>query len=224
MNDKQGCSNYDRDYAKDHEKDNPEFYPEFKEVLKLYTPIPNEKVLEIGCNTGEFCWLLYNKYNIVPLGVDINPEAIEIAKENYPQINFQVMDLFEVKGKYDVVYMQHVIEHVKKPEKAFLKIKSLLNPGGKLIITCPNNWAYITKLICWIMKEKFCYDPTHVSEFDPKELSQIVLDAGFNQLKVKSRPGFPFVHRISTKLQYMIPMYLFGDVIFLMAEKPIKHG
>lgn len=220
MKDKKGVDNYNLEYAKDHEKDNPEFFGEFKEVLKLYSPFPKEKVLEIGCNTGEFCWLLEEKYKVVPTGIDINEKAIEIAKKKYPHINFYVKDLFDMSGKYDVIYLQHVIEHIKEPDKAFLKINHLLNPGGKLIITCPNNWAYVTKLICWIRNEKFCYDPTHIYEFNPQELSQLVTDAGFNKLKVKTRPGFPFVQRISINLQYKIPMYLFGDVIYILAEKP----
>ena len=215
-------NDYNLDYARGHEKLNPEVFGEFKVVMKLYTPQPNEKVLEIGCNTGEFCWLLKNKFNVEPEGVDINSEAILIAKEKYPQLNLHVADFFELKGKYDVVYMQHVIEHIKNPEKAFLKLKKLLNPGGKLIITCPNKWAYTSKAICWIRGEKFCYDPTHVSEFNPKELSKLVQHAGFNLLKIKTRPGFPFIHRISMKIHYMVPSYLFGDFIFLIAEKPGK--
>lgn len=213
---------YNLDYAVDHQKDNPEFFGEFIEVLKLYSPVPNEKVLEIGCNTGEFCWLLKKNYHVKPTGIDVNYQAIKIAKEKYSSINFMVMDFFELKGEYDVIYMQQVIEHLKNPEKALLKLMDLLKPGGKLILTCPNNWAYVSKLICWIMNKKFCYDPTHVNEFNPKELSALVKKAGFEILKIHTRPGFPFVHRISADLEYRIPMYLFGDVIFLLAEKPLN--
>lgn len=211
---------YNLDYAMDHQKESPEIFGEFKEVLKLYSPIRNEKVLEIGCNTGEFSWLLNKNYNISIDGIDINAHAIEIAKKKYPDINFRVMDFFDLEGEYDVIYMQHVIEHIENPEKALLKLKSLLKSGGKLILTCPNNWAYVSKSICWLMNKKFCYDPTHIHEFNPKELVSIVEEAGFNRLKLLTRPGFPFVHRISTDLQYKMPMYLFGDVIFILAERP----
>jgi 2-polyprenyl-3-methyl-5-hydroxy-6-metoxy-1,4-benzoquinol methylase len=163
---------YGLDYAKDHEKDNPIVNSEFNEIFKLYTPRKNEKLLEIGCNTGEFCWLLEQKYDILPDGIDINAEAIKIAKEKYPNLNFQVMNLFDLDKKYDVIYMQHVIEHLKSSKKAILKLNDLLNPGGKLIISCPNNWAYTSKLMCGLKKQQFYYDPTHVHEFNPDELSK----------------------------------------------------
>ena len=214
-------SEYNLEYAKGHEKKNPLTYGEFKEVIKLYIPSQNEKVLEIGCNTGEFCGILKEKYNLDPEGIDINEEAIKIARMKYPSIKFHVSDFFDLVESYDVIYLQQVIEHLKEPEKAFLKLYDLLNPGGKIIITCPNKWAYISKIICRIKNEKFCFDPTHVSEFNPKELSHLIKKAGFNILKVKTRPGFPFIFRISITLHYMIPSYIFGDFIFLLGEKTI---
>lgn len=213
-------NDYNLDYAVDHQKESPELFGEFKEVLKLYSPVSKEKVLEVGCNTGEFCWLLDKNYDVVVEGIDINAHAIEIAKLNYPDIKFRVMDFFDLEGQYDVIYMQQVIEHIENPDKALIKLKSLLKSGGKLILTCPNHWAYVSKSISWLMNKKFCYDPTHVHEFNPKELVSIVEDSGFKKLKLLTRPGFPFVHSISVDLQYKMPMYLFGDVIFVLAENP----
>jgi len=214
---------YNLDYAKDHEKENPDIDEEFRAILKIYTPDTTKTVLEIGCNTGEFCYLLKNKYNLKPEGIDINVEAIKIAKKKYKDINFKVENFFNHDGKYDIIYMQHVIEHIENPEKAFLKLKQLLNPEGKLIISCPNKWAYPTKLVCWIMKKKFSYDPTHVFEFNPKELSQMIEETGFNKLKVETKPFYriPIIYRISRKIQSTIPNYhLYGDSIFILAEKP----
>lgn len=221
---KERWNSYNSQYAKDHEKKSPEVDWEFKKILKLYKPSSKDKILEIGCNTGEFCWLLKKKYGVNPEGVDINAAAISIATKKYPDIKFQVKDLFEVNDNYDVIYMQHVIEHLDEPEKALIKLKSLLNPGGKLIVTCPNNWAHITKLVCQIKRRKFCYDPTHVSEFNPLELSKIIRISGYNVLKIITMPlGIPFLYRISPSLHYSMPAYLFGDFIFILAERNSKN-
>jgi hypothetical protein len=38
--------------------------------------------------------------------------------------------------------------------------------------------------------------------------------------KIKTKPmGIPFIYRISISLQYIIPCYMFGDFIFVLAEK-----
>ena len=211
---------YDLDYAKDHEKKNPDTYGEFNQIFKLYKPKPKDKILEIGCNTGEFCYLLKKRFNILPKGIDINSEAIRIANEKYPQMDFQVKDFLDLEGKYDVIFMQHVIEHLKEPKNALIKLRDLLNPQGKLIITCPNSWAYPSKFFCWIRKMKFCYDPTHVSEFNPKMLSKIVKEAGFHELKVITKPlGIPQLYKISSRIQYGVPSYMLGDFIFILVEK-----
>lgn len=156
----------------------------------------------------------------MPKGIDINNEAIKIANLKYPEINFEVKDFFDLNEKYDVIYMQHVIEHLE-PKKAFKKLNNLLNHGGKLIITCPNGWAYTSKFFCWLRKIKFCYDPTHVSEFNPHDLSKLIRHTGFNQLKLVTKPmGIPGIYRISSTFQYSIPSSIFGDFIFVLAEKP----
>jgi len=216
---KKRWDSYNLNYALDHQKINPEEYFEFKEVLKLYNPKSEDSIIEIGCNTGEFCYLLKKKFNVNPLGVDINKDAIKIALDNYPDIDFQVKDIFEVEGKYDVIYMQHVIEHIKEPENALIKLKEILKPNGKIIISCPNNWAYSTKLICLIYKKEFFYDPSHVSEFDPVSLSDIIKKSGLKKIKITTKPlGIPFIYRFLPNLQYSLPAYLFGDIIFVLAQ------
>jgi len=219
MEDKQ-LKTYNLDYAKDHEKKDPENHLEFIEILKLYQPKADDKILEIGCNTGEFCWLLQKKFNVEPLGIDINENAIKIAREKYPEIHFEVKNFFEIEGDYDLIYLQHVIEHITDPGRAFNKLKGLLKDEGNLVVTCPNKWAYPTKLICKINRTRFCYDPTHVAEFDPLYLSKIIEKEGFKLLNVITKPlGIPFMCRICPELQYSIPAYYLGDFIFILAEK-----
>lgn len=221
MNEEKNEDAYNLEYAKGHEKKNPNDYWEFKAILDLYEPQFTDKILEIGCNTGEFCNLLKEKYNTNICGIDINPNAIEIAVDKYSNVNFQTKDIFELKDeRYDVIYMQHVIEHLQEPEKALIKLKKdNLNEGGKLIITCPNKWAYLLKVYAWCKKTKFCYDPTHVTEFSPLTLSNLLKNTGYQKIKMFTKPlGVPFVSRISSDLYYDLPSWLFGGHIFLLCQ------
>lgn len=213
-------NDYNVEYAKDHEKKNPHDYWEFKAIFDLYEPKSTDKILEIGCNTGEFCNLLKERYNNKIYGIDINNNAIKMAIDKYPNLNFQNKDIFELKERYDIIYMQHVIEHLKEPEKALIKLrKDNLNCGGKLIITCPNKWAYFLKVYAWRKKTKFCYDPTHVTEFSPLTLSKLIKNAGYKKLKMFTKPlGFPFSYLISPDLYYSLPSWVFGGHIFLLCQ------
>lgn len=211
---------YNLDYAKDHEKKNPGDHWEFKAIFKLYKPKSADKILEIGCNTGEFCNLIKEKYNSEVYGIDINKDAINVAIDKYPNLNFEAMDLFDIKGKYDVIYMQHVIEHIEEPEKALIKLKrDNLNKNGKLIISCPNKWAYLLKLSLWLKGDKFCYDPTHFHEFSPLVLSKILKNSGYSKIKIFTKPlGLPFVFKFSSNLYYSFPAGVFGANIFLVSQ------
>ncbi|HOI71137.1 MAG TPA: class I SAM-dependent methyltransferase [Methanobacterium sp.] len=218
-------NHYDSNYALDHQKEDPENYWEFQQILKLHTPSYNDKILEIGSNTGEFCHLLKEKFNVNPVGIDINSFAVSIAKKNYPELNFHIQNLFDIKGKFDLIYMQHVIEHIENPVIALKNLKNNLNDEGKLILSCPNKWAYPNKLICWIQRERFCYDPTHYHEFSPQSLTKTVTEAGYKPIKLLTKAlPIPLLNRISPKIYYSIPSYLFGAFIFLKIEKNNNIG
>lgn len=66
-------------------------------------------VLDVGCYTG----LLYH-YLGKPegyTGIDVWPEAINVAKEFAPEADFRVADAFEFDGRYDVLWCSQIIWH-----------------------------------------------------------------------------------------------------------------
>lgn len=97
------------------------------------------KALEIGCATGEFCYVL-DKRGLKVLGVDISNSAILEAKRRYPNIDFfvgSVEDLPE-KEKFDYIFAFEVIEHVLSPTEFFKTIKRLLSKDGIFVLSTPN--------------------------------------------------------------------------------------
>ncbi|MDP2836339.1 MAG: class I SAM-dependent methyltransferase [Methanobacteriaceae archaeon] len=219
-NKKKRWANYNYDYAIDHQKKEPEKWWEFNEIFALYEPKKNENVLEIGCNTGEFCFLLKKKFNVDPTGIDINEDAITLAKKQYPDINFEVRNFKEVSGNYDVIYMLHLIEHLEDPLSNIIELNRLLKKNGKIIIVCPNKWAYILKFICLMQRTKFCYDPTHLFEFSPLSLKNLILSAGYKKIKIHTKPlGVPYISRFSNNLYYNFPSSFIGGHIFALVEK-----
>lgn len=106
---------------------------------------PELSVLEIGCGEGG---------NLLPFleegcsritGVDISGSKIGNAIRFYEsvpggeKVEFIAADIYDCgeTGKYDLVMMRDVLEHIHDQEKFISFVKNLLAPGGMLFIAFP---------------------------------------------------------------------------------------
>lgn len=122
--------------AKDYDfykKKNEYYYRNLKSLLtKLITR--NKNVLEVGCGTGDLISFINPKKGY---GMDLSTEMIKIAKNKHKGKNI-VFSTKYPKGRYDVVFMSDVIEHLEDPKKVFEKISSLLKKKGVFVNTMAN--------------------------------------------------------------------------------------
>ncbi len=104
------------------------------------------RVLEIGCGEGG---------NLSPfidlgceiIGIDLNSKQIENAKlflnENYDTSNTQLLNAniydinYEEIGKFDIIFLRDVIEHIPDQDKFMKHLKSFINPNGVIFFGFP---------------------------------------------------------------------------------------
>ncbi|MBO8242406.1 class I SAM-dependent methyltransferase [Prochlorococcus marinus XMU1410] len=106
-----------------HEEDSPHKWRNFKSCLKISNKNKKIKlssiksVCEIGCGTGGILNQLQNSNLIKCIqrieGWDINPGAIDLAKQKYPRIKFINEDLFKTDNNYDLMICADVFEHIE---------------------------------------------------------------------------------------------------------------
>jgi glycosyltransferase involved in cell wall biosynthesis/ubiquinone/menaquinone biosynthesis C-methylase UbiE len=107
------------------------------EMKKLDT---SKTVLDIGS------WIGGVSNEVYKLGFkditcfEIGREVIKVGKSKYPHLKWIQGDIesYEFKDKYDIVLMMEILEHLVDPEAAIKKALSLLNDGGTLILTVPD--------------------------------------------------------------------------------------
>jgi amidase len=63
-------------------------------------------------------------------GIDINKDAIQIARKRHKDIHFEDGDITTIKGKYDIITLIEVIEHIKDVNKLILLLKDSLKKDG----------------------------------------------------------------------------------------------
>lgn len=168
------------------------------QLINHYTN-QEKKLLDIGCGTGEFLIHAKNK-NWETVGVEVNNQARQKAS-NKKIDTFKSLDNLN-NQKFDVITLWHVLEHLPNLEDQILKIKSLLEKNGTLIIAVPNYKSYDAK---YYKQFWAAYDtPRHLWHFSQKAIKTIFAE---KNLIVKDT----------------LPMYFDSYYVSLLSEK-YKNG
>ena len=126
---------------------------EFVESIKKISS--EEKMLDIGCATGNLTELLGEKTrNIV--GIDLDKELLKEAKDKHPNLNFENMNMLEVNEKFEensfdrVVSFGNTLVHLdsrEEVEEFFQKVYKTLKFNGFFIVQIINYNRIIEKNI-----------------------------------------------------------------------------
>ena len=104
----------------------------------------SQRILNVGCGSGELCFLLAQQGHLV-VGIDPAEEYISMAsaqagERSLSNCSFIVSDLkgiFNTQQQYDVVFSTDVVEHISDDVQAIEQLTALVKPGGNLFITVP---------------------------------------------------------------------------------------
>ncbi len=139
----------------------------------------HDKVLDVGCGTGNFSVLCPGKY----YGIDTNPCAVEDAARLGRNVRIGFVHE-EPSDLYDVVTVFQVLEHVENPESFIKACINCLRPGGRLIISTPN----MDGVMGWTTNDILNYPPHHMSWWSPSSLQLIVKDFGCEPIRIWEQP------------------------------------
>ena len=152
---------------------------EFVESIKKINS--KEKMLDIGCATGNLTELLGEKTRNI-IGIDLDKELLKEAKDKHPNLNFENMNMLEINEKFEensferVVSFGNTLVHLdsrEEVEEFFQKVYKTLKFNGFFIVQIINYNRIIEKNIKNLPtidneKVKFVRD----YEYDKKNFSQ----------------------------------------------------
>ncbi len=100
-------------------------------------------ILDLGCGTGGLLPLVPDRSRYV--GVDMQESALRRLRGRFPDCRTHQADLTDprslraaVRSRFDTITLLAVIEHLEEPLTLLKGLDGLLNPGGRLLITCPS--------------------------------------------------------------------------------------
>jgi len=103
-------------------------------VVELLRPQPGEKVIDLGCGTGDLTYEL-TRLGADCIGIDQSPEMTERAKRKYPSLTFVTADghEFHLEEQADAVFSNAALHWMKRPEQVIQSVRHALRDGGRFV-------------------------------------------------------------------------------------------
>ena len=106
-----------------------------RDLVGMLAPKKNERILDIGCGTGNLTAEIAALCGEIT-GVDSSPQMIEQARLNYPQIDFQLIDVRELpfEALYDALFSNAALHWIRDAECAANAMVRALKPRGRMVL------------------------------------------------------------------------------------------
>lgn len=184
----------------DYDKDKEPMVPTFEKYLaRIAALAQGNTLLDVGAATGFFLHLA-REHGFDVYGVEISPFAAARAREKgIRMITGTLADLPE-SPRFNVITMLDVIEHVKEPREELLRVCSLLEKDGVVIINTPDIGSVYARLMG--RRWHLIVPPEHLYYFNRKNIQTLLQECGFEVVSI-STVGKRFTLQYIFKMLYM---------------------
>ena len=154
-------------------------------ILRRHAQGP--RLLDIGFGAG-FLLRMARAYGFQVYGIESSHALTEELK---PLLGRRLIEMHLSEedlpwGSFDVIAMNHVIEHIAEPRNLLPKIAKALNPDGMLFIAVPDSGSLQFKIFG---KNWDAVNPVaHYQFFNESSLTRLLHDSGFEPIKRVQMP------------------------------------
>ncbi|MFC7678062.1 class I SAM-dependent methyltransferase [Paenibacillus sp. GCM10028914] len=138
-----------------------------KGLLELLAPHQGERILDLGCGTGDLASEIAASGAIV-VGMDFSEEMISTAKEKYPEITFLTGngENFTTDTVFDAVFSNAALHWMTNAAEVASSVYRALKPGGRFIAEFGGrgNIETIVEAIYKVLSSHYSQD---VSKYNP---------------------------------------------------------
>lgn len=111
---------------------------DLKYVEQFSNRLPGRRVIDLGCGTGTIAAYLTQR-GFEVLGIDYSENMLRIARNNYPEMQFQNMNILDISfdfGKFDGIILSYVANHFSHEMLDTLKpiLDNLLSKQGIIFV------------------------------------------------------------------------------------------
>ncbi|MBW1989828.1 MAG: methyltransferase domain-containing protein [Deltaproteobacteria bacterium] len=155
------------------------------------------RVLDVGCGYGDFLALAASR-GWEPTGLEVAPAAAAAAKKRLGEDRVLLSDLAHADlapESFDAITLWDVLMYSMDPATDLARCKSLLAPGGRVLLRTRNPSFQRTLLAAWLpfaplYARAGVLPPTvfHPLMFTPRALRSLLSRAGFGSIRMRNSP------------------------------------
>jgi len=140
--------------------------------------------LDYGCGNGGLVRYLHQQGMIHAVGFDTGWIVEPARAHGIPILDSEELDRH--RGRFDVVTMLEVLEHVVDPLAILEHARRMLKPNGILYLTTGNAQPYQNRLSAW----RYVLPEIHVSYFEPRTVAAALSRTGFRPVYCVRPKGY----------------------------------
>ena len=161
------------------------------EIIAGFEPYRREgRLLDVGCGAGTFLRAA-GRAGWVAEGVEVSATAAEHNRAaGFEVFNGELAAARYPEGRFDVVILSEVLEHVAEPREMLREILRVLRPGGLLWATTPNGRGLSARALG--LGWSAVSPPEHLHLFSSRAARALLAEAGFGRVRVATEGANPF--------------------------------
>jgi 2-polyprenyl-3-methyl-5-hydroxy-6-metoxy-1,4-benzoquinol methylase len=155
------------------------------------------RMLDIGCDTGIFLTAAAQQYGVVPIGIDVNRQAVATAASAGIEAYAGTLENAPAHlNGFPLITAIDLIEHVSDPGALLDEIRKRLGPGGVTYVETPNIRSAVYRIGRWLsimtgghpaaLFERL-FPAQHIQYFTRESLSALVRSRGLEVAQVGER-------------------------------------
>lgn len=152
----------------------------------------NAVLVDVGCGTGRLHTLLHGCFERYH-GIDVvrYPEFPSAADASFHQCDLDSAHTIPDLPLANVVCCIETIEHVENPRALVRALDALVTPGGRIILSTPNQLSILSKL-CLLTRNEFVHFqerpglyPAHLTALLECDLRRLASEVGWTGVAIR---------------------------------------